>query len=490
MNIETEAVRLIPEDMCIDNCLLAFSSSGNRIHIAVKGSIERVIVDEIKFITGKEPVLYLCQENQIFTAIHKFFSGVNVKSALISLKNEYDAQGERPLLIREKERNSENSPIISLSRSIIIRAICMEASDIHFEPCADYVKVRFRIDGMLHEHMNMPSEIYPMVCARIKVLAGIDVTEKRKPQDGKIAFSYSRSEYDFRLATIPTIYGEKMVIRILSNTMNKTSLEELGFDKAGVKAVKEMLAHPYGIILVTGPTGSGKSTTLYSMLNSMDKLKKNIMTIEDPVEYSIEGVCQVNVSSKTGLDFHNGLRSVLRQDPDVIMIGEIRDEETARTAVRAAITGHLVLSTLHTNDSTSSVVRLVDMGVPAYLASDAIVGIIAQRLIRKICIFCREECLPGDEASKTMNLEAGEMIYKGKGCPRCNYTGYKGRTAVYECNRIHGEKKMMIQSSKTVEDMRRKNFEAGMRTLKECCIELVRNGVTTFEEYKRITVIK
>jgi type IV pilus assembly protein PilB len=306
MNIETEAVRLIPEDMCIDNCLLAFSSSENRIHIAVKGSIEKAIVDEIKFITGKEPVLYLCQENQIFAAIHKFFSSVNVKSALISLKNEYDSQGEMPQLMREKERNSENSPIVNLSRSIIIRAISMEASDIHMEPCADHVKVRFRIDGMLHEHMNMPREIYPMVCARIKVLAGIDVTEKRKPQDGKIAFNYSRAECDFRLATIPTLYGEKMVIRILNNRLNQTSLYELGFDKAGVKAIKEMLVQPYGILLVTGPTGSGKSTTLYSMLNSMDKLKKNIMTIEDPVEFSIEGVSQVNVCSRTGLDFPSG----------------------------------------------------------------------------------------------------------------------------------------------------------------------------------------
>lgn len=478
---------MIPEDICISNCLLAFSKSGKRINVAVKGSMERNIIDEIRLITGKEPILYLGQESQIFAAIHKFFSRVNVKSALTNLKNEYETQPEKPQLIREKIRHSENSPIVSLSRSIIIRAICMEASDIHIEPCADYVKVRFRIDGMLYEYMKMPKEIYPMVCARIKVLAGIDVTEKRKPQDGKIVFSYSGSDYDFRLATIPTFYGEKIVIRILNNTRNKTSLPELGFDKTGIKVIGEMLDYPYGMILVSGPTGSGKSTTIYSMLNSMNKLKKNIMTIEDPVEYSIEGVNQVNVCSKTGITFSSGLRSVLRQDPDVIMIGEIRDEETARTAVRAAITGHLVLSTLHTNDSTSSAIRLVDMGVPAYLASDAMVGIIAQRLVRKICVFCREEILPDEETSKIMDLDAKEKIYMGKGCAKCNYTGYKGRTVVYECNKIDAEKKMIIQNSKTVEEMRRRNFEAGMNTLKENCLKLVRSGVTTFEEYKRIT---
>lgn len=387
-----------------------------------------------------------------------------------------------------KNEDFGNSSIVSLSKSIIIQAISSEASDIHIEPNCENVKIRFRIDGMLYEYMEFSAEIYPMVCARFKILAGMDVTEKRKPQDGKILFNYCDNDYDCRAATIPTIYGEKIVIRILSNNKKKISLQELGFDDAGIENIAEMLNRPYGIILVTGPTGSGKSTTIYSMINLIDKSRKNIMTIEDPVEYSIDGVNQVNICNKTGLTFANGLRSILRQDPDVLMVGEIRDEETAEIAVRAAITGHLVLSTLHTNDSTSSLMRLVDMGIPNYLASDAVTGIIAQRLVRKICMFCREESFIDMKTLHIPSLEAeGKIkVYKGKGCSKCNYTGYRGRTVVYECNKIDEKKRIIIQNSKTVEEMRKHNFESGMRTLAENCLDLVKNGITTIEELNRV----
>ena len=486
--LDRDAVNMIPEDMCLGNCMIAFGKDENKIHIASKRDLDSNLIDQIRLMTGKEVVRHSGNGDQILSAVYRMFSRENAEAALLRLKKEYDEAISREGLLRERSPHEEDSPVISLTKSIIIRAICMDASDIHLEPCEDNVKVRFRIDGVLCEYMRMPQNAYLKVCSRIKIMAGIDITEKRVPQDGKIQMSYNGLKYDFRLSTLPTVYGEKIVIRILYSKKSRRLLDELGFDPEGISFIKDMLEHQHGIVLVTGPTGSGKSTTLYSMLSSMNSKEKNILTIEDPVEFSIEGINQVGVCNKTGVTFASGLRSLLRQDPDVIMIGEIRDEETAKIAVRAAITGHLVLSTLHTNDSASSILRLIDMGVPAYLVSEAVIGIIAQRLVRKICLFCREEFPAAKETAEVLGVREGEKIFRGTGCSKCNGTGYSGRTVVYEYNRIDSSKKAIIRVCPDLEEIRSHNFENGMNRMEENCRELVKNGITTLEEFQRITM--
>jgi len=486
--IDRDAVNMIPEDICLGNCMIAFGKDENKIHIVSKNVLDSNLTDQIRLMTGREVVRHTGSGDQILSAVYRMFSRENAEAALTKLKKEYDEAISREEFLRERSPQEEDSPVINLTRSIIIRAICMEASDIHLEPWEDNVKVRFRIDGVLCEYMRMPKNAYLKVCSRIKVMAGIDITEKRIPQDGKIQLSYNGLKYDFRLSTLPTLYGEKIVIRILYSKKGRRLLDELGFDIEGICFIRDMLEHQHGIVLVTGPTGSGKSTTLYSMLSSMNSQEKNILTIEDPVEFSIEGINQVGVSSRTGVTFASGLRSLLRQDPDVIMIGEIRDEETARIAVRAAITGHLVLSTLHTNDSASTVIRLIDMGVPAYLVSEAVIGIIAQRLVRKICVFCRDEYSAEKEAAEILGVQEGAKIFRGNGCSKCNGTGYSGRTVVYEYNRIDSSKKAMIRDCPDLDEMRRRNFENGVNRLEENCRELVKNGITTLEEFQRITM--
>jgi type IV pilus assembly protein PilB len=486
--IDRDAVSMIPEDMCLGNCMIAFGMDKGNIHIASKNDLDTELEGQVRLMTGREVVRHKGNGDQILSAVYRIYSRENAEAALIKLKKEYDESAASDEQVMERNQQYEDSPVISLTRSILIRAICMQASDIHLEPCEDHVKVRFRIDGVLCEYMRMPHNAYSKVCSRIKVMAEMDITEKRLPQDGKINMNYNGSGYDFRLSTLPTVYGEKMVIRILYSLKGRATLEGLGFGREGAAFIRDMLGSQHGIILVTGPTGSGKSTTLYAMLSSLNSLEKNILTIEDPVEFSIEGINQVGVCSKTGLTFASGLRSLLRQDPDVIMIGEIRDEETARIAVRAAITGHLVLSTLHTNDAVSAVLRLIDMGVPNYLVSEALIGIIAQRLVRRICPGCREELSPTAEEASLLGLCEGDKMYSGRGCPRCGGTGYSGRTVVYEYIRIDRDKKAAIREGIDAGAVRRENFECGVKGLAERCGELVRSGITTIEEYRRVTM--
>lgn len=481
--MDPEVVKLIPEEICINNCIIPFKREGSKICVAAGKNVDSTTLNEVKFLTGKEVVLYKADKEQIFFVLSTSFSKQNAESAIKCLKSEHEYNISEDQE-NKKNYNLHNSPVIKLTNSIIIRALCNGASDIHFEPFEEYVNVRFRIDGVLCEYIKIPTNIYPMVCTRIKVMSKLDITERRISQDGKIKFNYKDIDYDFRVSTLPVVYGEKIVVRILYNEGNKIGLDVLGFDNQGIKFIKDMINYSHGIILITGPTGSGKSTTLYSMLNCLNKTEKNIITIEDPVEYSLKGINQVNVNNKTGLSFAEGLRNILRQDPDVIMIGEIRDEETAQIAIRAAITGHLVLSTLHTNDSSSSVLRLMDMGIPPYLICDALIGIIAQRLVRKICPFCKEEYKSKEKLKSDETLK----LYRGKGCPKCNGTGYKGRTVVCEYNKIDRAKKDIIQKSKDIEELRKHNFEAGMKNLKANCWPLVINGTTSLEEFNRITL--
>lgn len=381
-----------------------------------------------------------------------------------------------------------DNPGVRLVDSIIKEAIPTRASDIHIEPFEKYVRVRYRIDGDLQERATFPITAYPAICARIKILSGINIAERRIPQDGRINVEIGGVEYDFRVSTLPSVHGEKFVIRILDKTSFKFTRSDLGFTESENAVIDKMLARPYGIILLTGPTGCGKSTTLYSFLKEINKSTVNIVTVEDPVEYSMPGVTQTQVNTKANMTFAAALRSILRQDPDVIMIGEIRDEETAEIAVRAAITGHLVFSTLHTNDAPGAVTRLEDMHIPDYLLSDSIVGVIAQRLVKRLCPACKKKAKTTEKEMQLLGLSEPAHIYHAQGCQYCNHTGYKGRVAVHEIMYVNKEMKEVISNTRNSDKLRAVAKENGLVTLWESCKNLVLNGETSIQELMTMNI--
>lgn len=382
----------------------------------------------------------------------------------------------------ETEDDVINNPFVRLVDSIIRDSITHNASDIHIEPFETAVKVRHRIDGDLQFKLRFPIEYYPAFSARLKIISGINITEHRIPQDGRIGMRVNGKDYDLRVSTLPTVFGEKFVIRILDKTSFTFSRSELGFEKEENEVIDKFLAHAYGIILLTGPTGSGKSTTLYSFLREVNKPNVNIITVEDPVEYMLEGVNQVQINLKADLTFSSALRSMVRQDPDVIMIGEIRDEDTAEIAVRAAITGHLVFSTLHTNDAPGAIIRLEDMGVSDYLLADALVGVISQRLVKKLCPNCRKKKKTNKSEMQILGIEEPIYIFTPQGCKNCNETGYKGRVSVHEIMYMNDNLRTAITSKKSLKEIRSIALESGMVTLWDNCKKLVMKGTTDIAE--------
>lgn len=383
----------------------------------------------------------------------------------------------------------EDAPIVRMLNMILKNAVDKGASDIHIEAYEDCVMVRFRIDGQLVEIMKHDKKLQQILVARVKIISGLNIAEKRLPQDGRVSMKINRKNYDLRVSVLPTMFGEKVVIRIMDKDGFNKSKSELGFFEDDMQNFDHILSHPHGIVLVTGPTGSGKSTTLYTALRELSKPTVNIMTVEDPVECTIRGINQVQVNTKAGLTFANALRSFLRQDPDIIMVGEIRDSETAEIAIRAAITGHLVLSTIHTNDSVSTINRLVDMGIEPFLIASSLVGVLAQRLVRRLCVHCKEEYEPDDYEAKLLKTEDKAKIYKAVGCPACNNTGYKGRIAVYEILTITNELREMISHNKSTEELMQAALKNGMNTLFDSCSRLVKSGVTSLEEMMSVVSI-
>ncbi len=381
-----------------------------------------------------------------------------------------------------KEDDVINNPSVRLVDSIIKEAIPFRASDIHIEPFEKAVKVRYRIDGDLQIRAEFPIESYPAICARLKILSGISIAERRIPQDGRISMTINETDYDFRVSTLPTVYGEKFVIRILDKSVFGLSRTELGFTEEENAVIDRMLAHAYGIVLLTGPTGCGKSTTLYSFLREINKTTVNIITVEDPVEYTMPGINQVQVNPRADLTFANALRSILRQDPDVIMVGEIRDEDTAEIAVRAAITGHLVFSTLHTNDAPGAVTRLEDMKVQDYLVADALVGVIAQRLVKRLCPVCKKRSRTNESEMKLLGIPEPVSVFRPQGCQFCNNTGYKGRIAVHEIMYMSDSIKEAVNAGATAEELRGRAEQEGMTTLWNSCKRLVFRGITDIQE--------
>ena len=430
---------------------------------------------------------------QIDRYIDSISAAISTSLALNDLNSE---KAEK--LIADQKTNSQkvlskaddviNNPAVRLVDSVIKEAIPYRASDIHIEPFEKKVKVRYRIDGDLQERAEFPIEAYSAICARLKIMAGMDIAERRIPQDGRINMTIGGKEYDFRVSTLPTVFGEKFVIRILDKTSFHFTRADLGFTDTENTLVDKMLAKPHGIILLTGPTGCGKSTTLYSFLKEVNNPQVNIVTVEDPVEYTMNGINQTQVNTKANLTFATALRSILRQDPDVIMIGEIRDEETAEIAVRSAITGHIVFSTLHTNDAPGAILRLEDMGIEDYLVSDALVGVIAQRLVKKLCPACKKKGRTNAREMQILGINEPISIARPCGCQFCNNTGYKERVAVHELMYINETMKNAILNEKNLDVLRKLAIENGMTPLWNSCKNLVENGVTSIQELMTLNV--
>lgn len=429
----------------------------------------------------------LVPPSQIDRYIDAIVAVLSTSSALNDLNSEQDGkilQKGDPLQAAEVRGQDDviNNPAVRLVDSIIKEAIPYRASDIHIEPFDRMVKVRYRIDGDLQQRAEFPIESYSAICARIKIMAGLNIAERRVPQDGRINLTVGGKEYDFRVSSMPTVHGEKFVIRILDKSSFHFTRTDLGFTDEENVVIDKILQHPHGIILLTGPTGCGKSTTLYSFLKEINKPDVNIITVEDPVEYTMSGINQTQVNAKTSMTFAAALRSILRQDPDIIMIGEIRDEETAQIAVRAAITGHLVFSTLHTNDAPGAVTRLEDMGVADYLVSDALVGVIAQRLVKRLCPACKKKGKTNAKEMEILGISEPVTIARPQGCQFCNYTGYKGRIAVHEIMYVNENIKSAILRDKNLEHMRELARENGLVSLWQSCRKYVFKGITSIPE--------
>ena len=435
----------------------------------------------------------LTPPTQIDRYIDSVAAVITTSDALSDLNAEKDKElfserGGDQMSVIKSEEGVVNNPSVRLVDSIIKEAIPYRASDIHIEPFEKRVRVRYRIDGDLQERAEFPIESYPAICARLKILSGMNIAERRIPQDGRINMRIGGKEYDFRVSDLPTVYGEKFVIRILDKTSFHFSRRDLGFTPEENLVIDKMLMRPHGIILLTGPTGCGKSTTLYSFLKEVNDPTVNIITVEDPVEYTMVGINQTQVNAKANMTFAAALRSILRQDPDIIMIGEIRDEETAEIAVRAAITGHLVFSTLHTNDAPGAITRLEDMGVPDYLIADALAGVIAQRLVKRLCPACKKRGKVNATEMEILGLEEPISIFRPQGCQFCNNTGYKGRVGIHEIMFMNESMKNEVTRSKSLEVLREMSLKNGMVSLWNSCRALVLKGVTSVQELMSLSM--
>jgi general secretion pathway protein E len=472
-----------------------FDQHDSELVIAVADPLDHETLESIGLATGQKVIIYLATESDIRAAIEKFYgTGTSPLGRLVESFGQ--EEGEAGVSSGEDAEHLRDlaleAPVIRLVNLLISRAVEGRASDIHIEPMERELRVRFRIDGVLYPVEAPPRQMASAVISRVKLMAKLNIAERRLPQDGSIRLKVIGKDIDLRVSTLPTMYGESVVMRILArNDTRLTDLEKLGFAPDMLARMRNITAHPHGIFLVTGPTGSGKSTTLYGALGQINQTDKKILTLEDPIEYENPGVNQVQVNSQIGLTFAAGLRHIVRQDPDVIMVGEIRDLETAEIAIRAALTGHLVFSTLHTNDAPSAITRLIDMGVPAYLLSSSIIAVLAQRLVRVLCPSCKQKtelprtALPFD--GSTLPSQGRITVYRAVGCPECRQIGFRERIAIFELMEINGElQRLMIQTSESnpLRDAARKN---GMKTLREDGLEKVLAGVTTIDEVLRVT---
>ena len=491
ITIPREVRNLIPLELLKKYVCVPFELdpyNANILHLAMSDPMDLSAIDDISIVTNLQVEPYIASTREILAVIDRFYGATETMNAARRFTQER-ALLRGNMAEETDEADVSDAPIVQLVRSLIEQAIRQRASDIHIEALESKVRVRYRIDGSLYERMVYDNSLLPAISTRIKIMGGMDISEKRKPQDGRMSIMVDRQEYDIRISSIPTVHGEKIVMRISSKLTLTKNKRELGLSPEELVRFDHMLANPFGIIFVTGPTGSGKSTTLYTALSELNKEEVNIVTVEDPVEADIEGINQIQVNNKVDLNFASALRSILRQDPDIIMIGEIRDRETATIAVQASITGHLVVSTLHTNNAVGTLNRMADMGVERYLIADSVVGVIAQRLVRKLCPHCRKKRPATPEEAKLLGLAPGVPvdIYEPCGCNLCNNTGYFGRTGVFEIMEVNEEIRKLIAENGTTEELEEAARRGGMRTLRENGIRYVLDGTTSVEEVLKAT---
>ena len=494
IRIPEEITKLIEEAVLRKHNLIPFQfheKNPNVIKVAMSDPLDIRAMDDISIITGLQIERYVATPSDIAAAIDRYYGNAEALRVAEQYTREREEQNKNKNVEAEDESNVQQAPIVKLLGQIIEQAVHKRTSDIHIEPMENQVRIRFRVDGVLHEAMRHDISLHAALIARIKIVSGLDISEKRRPQDGRATSIVDRQEYDIRVSILPTVYGEKVVMPLAKKKALTMDKKELGFPDDELAKFDKILSHPNGMILVTGPTGSGKSTTLYTALNELNGEGVNIITVEDPVEANVAGINQVQVNEKAGLTFSSALRSILRQDPDIIMIGEIRDQETAAIAVKASITGHLVVSTLHTNSAASTITRLADMEVENYLIADSVVGVIAQRLVRRVCPNCGvvHEASPADlKTLGLQNLNRKVMLrYPGhKECVRCGGTGYFGRIGIYEIMPITNDLRQAINQGKNADELEAIALRHGMKTLRMSAIEYALKGITTVEEVRRV----
>jgi len=529
IEINPNVIKLIPSSTVKKHFIIPINRVGPKLTLAMADPSNIVVIDEIKFMTGFNVEPVVASEAEIIDAIKKYYGGggsvagkgsVGFQAADYAIDDEKVSVADGGLAIDDDvvdvddfdalvhgavdnveviettqmdEGGEIEGPIIKIVNGILIKAIKLGASDIHFEPYERIFRIRYRVDGVMRREMTLPIQIKNAVVSRLKIMSKLDIAEKRLPQDGRIKLRLGKGrEMDFRVSVLPVLFGEKVVLRLLDKSALQLDMTKLGFDEQALEDFTNSIRRPVGMILVTGPTGSGKTTTLYSALSELNKETENIMTAEDPIEYNFMGINQVQMHEEIGLTFASALRSFLRQDPDIIMVGEIRDFETAQIGVQAALTGHLVLSTVHTNDAPGTITRLIDMGIEPFLISSAVILILAQRLIRKICMDCREPIKVHPQLLIDLGVPPDEVksfpVYKGKGCPICNNTGYKGRIGLYEVMPMKEEVRELVLSRASTTEIKKEAMRLGMKTLRQSGVIKVKNGMTTIEEVLRSTI--
>jgi len=502
LEVDSSILKLVPQNAARKLKVLPVAKKNGKLTLAMKNPLDIFAIDEVRMMSGMDVEPAIALEEDIINAIGRLYrSEASVTEQVEGVIKEFEegdinltagdvSEDDEDVSIEHLRELSEEAPVIKLANLIISRGIQDGASDIHIEPQKDVVRVRLRIDGILHEVMQIPKKVQASLISRFKILAEMDIATKRTPQDGRITAVIDGKQYDLRVSTLPSVFGEKIVLRVLDKSAISIGLHKLGLLPETLERFENLISRTYGIILVTGPTGSGKSTTLYSVLSKLNSGEKNILTIEDPVEYEVPGLTQVQINPRAGLTFAAGLRTMLRQDPDIAMVGEIRDAETATIATEAALTGHLVLSTLHTNDAPGALTRLVDMGIEPFLIASSVIGVMAQRLVRLVCPKCKEQYQPPRDAIKRLGIEVDGntkvTFYRGRGCDHCRGMGYKGRIGVYELLIVNDRIRDLVLQKASSHLIREAAIESGMKTLKDDAIAKILLGQTTLEECLRV----
>ncbi|NWO15171.1 ATPase, T2SS/T4P/T4SS family [Virgibacillus sp.] len=484
-SIEQEAIQLVPRELARRHDVMPIRTEDYKLYVAMADPMDYFAIEELRMATGYQITPAIATKDDIFQSITKYYDLQE------SLADVFDDMAEEEQ-VDETGIADQDSPIVRLVNQIIANGVGQRVSDIHFDPQETELRIRYRIDGVLRTERSLPKHMQNVITARIKIMARLNITEKRLPQDGRIQVNIDFKPIDIRISTLPSMYGEKIVMRILDRSNAFDDLDKLGFNEANLHAFTSMIEKPNGIVLITGPTGAGKSSTLYAALNRLNKEDVNIITIEDPVEYHLDGINQVQVKEQIGMTFAHGLRSILRQDPDIVMVGEIRDIETAQIAIRASLTGHLVLSTLHTNSAPAALTRLIDMGIEPFLIASSLTGVVGQRLVRRVCRDCQIEIAPTEREQaifKQRNIKVSKVV-KGKGCVSCGMTGYRGRLAIHEVLVVDEQIRTLIMQSGNANTIREHIESGGTRLLIDDGLMKVAQGLTTTEEVLRVAAIE